>query len=53
MGMKGMFWTKFQKLVFDEGRDPIRISLIDLPGKLDEGHEVLVIFYLFNLEFLS
>jgi hypothetical protein len=52
MGTEGMIRAKFLKLVFDERRDPIPIALINLPGEPDEGHEVLLIFCFFNLEFL-
>jgi hypothetical protein len=53
MRAEGMGWTEFQKLVFDERRDPVSIPLINLPGEPDEGHEVLLIFHFFSLEFLS
>jgi hypothetical protein len=49
MGTEGMAWIKFQKLVFNERRDPIPILLINLPGESYEGHEVLWICYFFNL----
>jgi len=52
MRAERMAWAKFLELVFDEGRDPVAISLIDPPGKSDKSHQVLTISYLFNMEFL-
>jgi len=53
MDTEGMVRIEFEKLIFDEGRHPIRIPLINLPGKSNESHEVLLILYFFNPDFLS
>ena len=52
MGAKWVRWAEFCSLVFDEGRDPVAISLINPPGKSDKSHQILTISYLFNMEFL-
>jgi hypothetical protein len=49
---KRMVWAKFLELVFDEGRDPVAIFLIDLPGKSSKSHQIPTISNLFNMEFL-
>jgi hypothetical protein len=51
--MERMIRTQFRKQVFNEGRDPISIPFVNLPGEPDEGHEVLLILHFFKLEFLS
>jgi hypothetical protein len=53
MGTEGMGWIEFLELIFDQRRDPIPIPFINFPGESNEGHEVMLIFYLFNMEFLS
>jgi hypothetical protein len=53
MEAEGMVRGKFEKLIFDEGRDPVRIPPINLPGKSNEGHEALLILYFFNPDFPS
>ena len=52
MRAERMVWAKFLELIFDEGRDPVAISLIDSPGKSDEGHQILFVSYLFNMKVL-
>jgi len=52
MRTERMDGAKFVELIFDEGRDPVAISLIDLPGKSDEGHQILLVSYLFDAQFL-
>jgi hypothetical protein len=52
MRTERMVWAKFLELIFDEGRDPVAISLIDLPGKSDKSHQILTISYLFDVECL-
>jgi len=52
MRAKRMVWAKFLELVFDEGRDPVAIFLIDPPGKSNKSHQISTISYLFNMEFL-
>jgi hypothetical protein len=37
MGMKGVGWTEFGTLIFDQGGDPVAIVLINVPGKPDKG----------------
>jgi hypothetical protein len=53
MDPEGMIGVEFEKLIFNERWDPIRIPLINLPGKSNEGDEVLLILYFFNPKFLS
>jgi hypothetical protein len=52
MRMERMVGAEFLELVFNEGRDPVAIPLIDFPGKSDEGQQILFVFYLFNEKFL-
>ena len=37
MGMKGVGWVEFRKLIFDQRGDPVAIVLINVSGKLDKG----------------
>jgi hypothetical protein len=52
MGTKGMVFTELLEMIFDERGNPVPISLIDLPGESDKGHEILFFFYFPNIEFL-
>jgi hypothetical protein len=52
MRTKGMAFTELLEMIFDERGNPVSISLIDLPGESDKGHEILFIVYLPNIEFL-
>jgi hypothetical protein len=52
MRTEWMVWAEFLELIFEEGRDPVAISLIDPPGKSDKSHQILTIFYLLNMELL-
>jgi hypothetical protein len=52
MGMEGVLWAEFLELIFNEGRDPKTISLINFPGKSNKSHQILLTSYLFNAEFL-
>jgi len=52
MRTERMVWAKFLELIFDEGRDPVAIFLIDSPKKSNKSHQILTISYLFNMEFL-
>jgi hypothetical protein len=51
MRAKGMGRAKFGEQIFDKRRGPIPISPINLPGKSNEGHEVLLIFNFFKGQF--
>jgi hypothetical protein len=52
MRTERMVWAKFLELIFNEGRDPVAISLIDPPRKSDKSHQILTISHLFNMESL-
>jgi hypothetical protein len=52
MRTERMVGAKFLELIFNEGGDPVGISLIDHPGKSDKGHYILFVSYLFDMEFL-
>jgi hypothetical protein len=52
MGTKGMVFIELLEMIFDERGNPVPISLIDLPGESDKGHEILFFFYFPNIELL-
>jgi hypothetical protein len=44
--------AELKERILVERGDPMRIGLIDLSWKSDEGGEVILILYFLNLEFL-